>query len=208
MPRLLGVLVSALLALGCSGAESFDPTLYSDLHWRMIGPFRGGRTVAIAGIPDSPNVFYMAASNGGIWKTTDAGRVWGPIFDEQPTGSIGALAVSLSSPNIIYAGSGEGLHRPDLSVGDGIYKSSDAGKSWEHMGLRDAQQIPSVLVDPANPDRVFAACLGHPYGPNAERGIFRSLDGGRNWQKVLYKDENTGGVDLAFAPAGSRIVFA
>jgi photosystem II stability/assembly factor-like uncharacterized protein len=208
MPRLLGVLVSALLALGCSGAESFDPTLYSDLHWRMIGPFRGGRTVAIAGIPDSPNVFYMAASNGGIWKTTDAGRVWTPIFDEQPTGSIGALAVSLSNPNIIYAGSGEGLHRPDLSVGDGIYKSSDAGKSWEHMGLRDAQQIASILVDPANPDRVFAACLGHPYGPNAERGIFRSLDGGRTWQKVLFKDENTGGVDLAFDPSNSRIVYA
>src|SRR5580704_3425137 len=176
MTHLSGKMATMLLALfcleACLQAESFDPTLYSDLRWRMIGPFRGGRTVAIAGIPDSPNVFYMAASNGGIWKTTDAGRVWLPIFDEQPTGSIGALAVSLSNPNIIYAGSGEGLHRPDLSVGDGVYKSTDAGKSWEHMGLRAAQQIPSILVDPANPERVFAACLGHPYGPNAERGIF------------------------------------
>lgn len=208
MTRLLGKLAIILFALVCLEAESLDPTLYSDLRWRMIGPFRGGRTVAIAGIPDSPNVFYMAANNGGIWKTTDAGRFWTPIFDDQPTGSIGSLAVSLSNPNVIYAGSGEGLHRPDLSVGDGIYKSTDAGKSWEHMGLRDAQQIPSILVDPVDPERVFAACLGHPYGPNAERGIFRSLDGGRTWRKVLYKDENTGGVDLAFDPTNSRIVYA
>ncbi len=194
--------------LSCLGAETFDIALYADLRWRMIGPFRGGRTVAIAGIPEMPNVFYLAANNGGIWKSTDAGRVWAPIFDEQATGSIGALALAPSNPNIIYAGSGEGLHRPDLSVGDGVYKSTDAGKSWAHLGLRDAQQVASLLVDPHDPDRVFAASLGHPYGPNAERGIFRSLDGGRSWKKVLYKDENTGGVDLAFDPRNARIVYA
>ena len=201
-------LFASLVTLCCLGAGTVDPALYSDLRWRMIGPFRGGRTVAIAGIPDMPNVFYVAANNGGVWKTTDAGRVWSPLFDEQPTGSIGSLALAPSNPSIIYAGSGEGLHRPDLSVGDGMYKSNDAGKSWEHLGLRDAQQIPSILVDPNDPNRVFVASLGHPYGPNAERGIFRSLDGGRTWKKVLYKNENTGGVDLAFDPGNSRVVYA
>jgi len=201
-------LLAGVAVLACLGAETFDPALYADLRWRMIGPFRGGRTVAIAGIPEMPNVFYMAANNGGIWKSTDAGRVWVPIFDEQATGSIGSLALAPSNPNIIYAGSGEGLHRPDLSVGDGLYKSTDAGKSWEHLGLRDAQQIASILVDPNDPNRVFAASLGHPYGPNAERGIFRSLDGGHSWKKVLYKNENTGGVDLAFDPRNARNVYA
>jgi len=196
------------VALSCLGADTFDAALFADLRWRMIGPFRGGRTVAIAGIPEAPNVFYFAANNGGVWKTTDAGRVWTPIFDEQPTGSIGSLALAPSNPNIIYVGSGEGLHRPDLSVGDGVYKSTDAGKSWEHLGLRDAQQIPSILVDPNDPNRVFAAALGHPYGPNAERGVFRSLDGGRSWTKVLYKDQNTGATDLAFDPRDARIVYA
>jgi hypothetical protein len=149
-------LLIAAIALSCLGAETFDPALFADLRWRMIGPFRAGRTVAIAGVPSSPNVFYMAQTNGGIWKTTDAGRVWTPIFDEQPTGSIGALAVSSSNPNVIYAGSGEGLHRPDLSVGDGVYRSTDAGKSWEHLGLRDAQQIAALLVDPNDPDRYLS----------------------------------------------------
>src|SRR6204780_3287346 len=152
--------------------------MYQELHWRMIGPFRGGRTVAISGVPGQPNVFYMAPNNGGVWKTDDFGRTWTPIFDDQPTGSIGALAIAPSNPDIIYVGSGEGLHRPDLSTGDGIYRSSDAGKTWRHLGLRDGQQIPQIVVDPTNPDRLFVAVLGHPYGPNPERGIYRSLDGG------------------------------
>jgi photosystem II stability/assembly factor-like uncharacterized protein len=201
-------LVLVVIALRCVSAGGLDPALFGDLRWRMIGPFRGGRTVGIAGIPDMPNVFYMAANDGGIWKTTDYGRVWLPIFDEQPTGSIGSLALAPSNPSIIYAGSGEGLHRPDLSVGDGLYKSADGGRSWEHLGLRDAQQIASILVDPNDPNRVFAAALGHPYGPNTERGIFRSLDGGHTWQKVLYKNDNTGGVDLAFDPRNARTVYA
>ena len=189
-------------------AQQFDPALYQDLHWRMIGPFRAGRTVAISGIPSQPNVFYMAPNNGGVWKTTDAGRTWNPIFDDQPTGSIGALALAPSNPDIIYVGSGEGLRRPDLSVGDGIYKSTDAGKTWQHLGLRDAQQIGSIIVDPKDPNRLFVAAVGHPYGPNAERGVFRSLDGGQTFQKVFYKDENVGAQDLVFDPRSSQVIFA
>jgi photosystem II stability/assembly factor-like uncharacterized protein len=194
--------------IASSAAQQVDPRLYGELHWRMIGPFRGGRTVAISGIPSRPNVFYMAPNNGGVWKSTDYGHTWNPIFDDQPTGSIGALAIATSNPEIIYAGSGEGLRRPDLSTGDGIYKSINGGKSWQHMGLRDAQQIGAMIVDPRDPNRIFVAALGHPYGPNPERGLFRSLDGGTTWQKVLYKDENTGAIDVAFDPANPQIVYA
>jgi photosystem II stability/assembly factor-like uncharacterized protein len=182
--------------------------LYNDMHWRMIGPFRGGRTVAAVGIPSQPGVFYIGANNGGVWKSNDFGRVWTPIFDDQPTGSIGAIAIAPSNPNIVYVGSGEGLHRPDLSTGDGIYKSTDAGRSWQHLGLRDAQQIPMIKVDPANPDRLLVAALGHPYGPNQERGIFRSTDGGATFQRVLYRDENSGAIDVAFDPHDSQIAYA
>jgi photosystem II stability/assembly factor-like uncharacterized protein len=189
-------------------AQPYDPAMYQDLRWRMIGPFRGGRTVAISGVPGQPNVFYMAPNNGGVWKTTDFGRTWNPIFDDQPTGSIGALAVAPSNPNTIYVGSGEGLRRPDLSVGDGVYKSTDAGRSWQHLGLREAQQIASIVIDPKDPNRLFVAAQGHPYGPNPERGIFRSLDGGQTFQKVLYKDENVGGMDLVFDPHNSQVIFA
>ncbi len=193
-----GIIVATIF---CSpaNAQQFDQKLYSEMRWRCIGPFRGGRTVAISGVPHQPNVFYMAAVNGGVWKTTDFGNTWNPIFDDQPTGSVGALAVAPSDPNTIYVGSGEGLQRPDLATGDGIYKSTDAGKSWTHLGLRDAQQITAILVDPKDPNRVFVAAGGHPYGPNAERGVFRSTDGAQTFQKVLYKDENTGAADLAFA---------
>ena len=189
-------------------AQPYDPAMYEELHWRMIGPFRGGRTVAISGVPGHPNVFYMAPNNGGVWKTTDFGGTWNPIFDNQPTGSIGALAVAPSNPNTIYVGSGEGLRRPDLSVGDGIYKSTDAGRTWQHLGLRDAEQIASIVIDPKDPNRLFVAAQGHPYGPNAERGVFRSLDGGQTFQKVLYKDENVGGMDLVFDPRNSQVIFA
>jgi photosystem II stability/assembly factor-like uncharacterized protein len=189
-------------------AQQIDPRLYGEMRWRMIGPFRGGRTVAATGIPGKPNVFYMAPNNGGVWKTTDFGHTWTPIFDSQPTGSIGALAVAPSNPDIIYVGSGEGLRRPDLSTGDGIYKSTDGGQTWEHLGLRDAFQIGAIVVDPHDPNRVFVAALGHPYGPNAERGVFRSLDGGATWEKVLYKDENTGAIDLAFDAQNAQIVYA
>jgi photosystem II stability/assembly factor-like uncharacterized protein len=150
----------------------------------------------------------MGMVNGGVWKTTDYGRVWKPIFDEQSSGSIGAIEVAVSSPNVIYVGSGEGLHRPDLATGDGMYKSADAGRSWTHLGLRDAQQIPRIAIDPGNPDRLFVAALGHPYGPNAERGIFRSTDGGKSFENVLFKDEYTGGADVVLAPNDPNIVYA
>jgi len=178
------------------------------MRWRLIGPHRGGRTRAVAGVPSQPNVFYMAQVNGGVWKSDDYGRTWNPIFDDQPTQSIGAIAVALSDPDIVYVASGEGLQRPDLSVGDGIYRSSDAGKTWTHLGLRDGQQIPALAVDPRDPNRLFAAVLGHPYGPNEERGIFRSADGGQTWQKVLYKDENTGGSDIEIDPSNPDVLYA
>ncbi len=202
----------ALLAassLSARQAPAIDVGIVSPaMQWRNIGPTRGGRTKAAAGIPSQPNVFFIGAVNGGVWKTTDYGRTWKPIFDAEPTGSIGAIAVAPSNPDIIYVGSGEGLHRPDLSTGMGMFKSTDGGRTWTHLGLRDSQQIPQVIVDPADPNRLFVAALGHPYGPNEERGIFRSLDGGQSFQKVLYKDENTGGVDLAFDPSNANTVYA
>ncbi|HWF89257.1 MAG TPA: hypothetical protein VN659_10490 [Pyrinomonadaceae bacterium] len=180
----------------------------SSLKWRMIGPFRAGRTVGATGVPGQPNVFYIGVNNGGVWKTTDYGHTWKPIFDDQPTGSIGALAVAPSQPDTIYVGSGEGLQRPDLSTGDGIYKSTDGGKTWRHLGLRNAQQIGAILVDPRDPNLVYVAALGHPYGPNEERGVFRSSDGGETWQKILYKDEDTGAIALAFDPKNSKVIYA
>ncbi|MGB8985054.1 MAG: glycoside hydrolase [Candidatus Sulfotelmatobacter sp.] len=174
----------------------------------MIGPFRGGRTRAATGVPSQPNVFYMGQVNGGVWKTNDYGRTWSPIFDHESTESIGAIAVAPSDPNIIYVASGEGLHRPDLSVGNGIYKSTDAGKTWTHLGLRDGEQIPAIAIDPRNPNRIFAAVLGHPYGPNEERGLFRSTDGGQSWQKVIYKDENTGASDVEIDPSNPDVIYA
>ncbi|GAC1487173.1 MAG: hypothetical protein NVS1B5_09990 [Gemmatimonadaceae bacterium] len=189
-------------------AQKLDPSLYSSLEWRMIGPFRGGRTIGATGVRGQPNVFYVGVNNGGVWKTTDAGRVWTPIFDEQPTGSVGDLAVAPSNPNVIYVGSGEGVQRPDLSTGDGIYKSTDAGKTWRHLGLRDGQQIGGVIVDPRDENRVFVAVLGHPYGPNTERGVYRSTNGGETFERVLYKDENTGAIQVAFDPMNPQTIYA
>jgi photosystem II stability/assembly factor-like uncharacterized protein len=189
-------------------AQRFNPDLFKSLHWRSIGPFRGGRTRAVAGVPSQPNVFYVAQVNGGVWKTDDYGRTWSPIFDDQPTGSVGCIAVAPSDPNIIYAGSGEGLQRPDLSVGDGVYKSTDAGRTWIHLGLRDGQQIPQIAIDPRDPNRILVAVAGHPYGPNAERGIFRSTDGGKTFDRVLFKDENVGGADVLIDPQSPDIAYA
>jgi len=201
-------LTLAVLLATLAPAASYDAKLFSEMRWRMVGPHRGGRTRACSGVASQPNVFYIGAVNGGVWKTNDYGRTWNPIFDDQPTGSIGAIAVAPSDPNIIYVGSGEGLQRPDLSTGDGVYKSIDAGKTWTHLGLRDSQQIPQIAVDPRNPNRLFVAVLGHPYGANEERGIFRSTDGGQTFQKVLYKDENTGGSDVVLDPSNPEHVFA
>lgn len=174
----------------------------------MIGPFRGGRTIGATGVRGQPNVFYIGVNDGGVWKTTDFGRVWTPIFDSQPTGSIGDLAVAPSNPNVIYVGSGEGVQRPDLSTGDGIYKSIDGGVSWRHLGLRDGQQIGGITVDPQNENRLFVAVLGHPYGPNSERGVYRSTNGGETFERVLYRDDNTGAIQVGFDPTNSQIVYA
>ncbi len=191
-----------------TSAQQFPENSYQGLRWRMIGPFRGGRTRALSGVPDQPNVFYIGQVNGGVWKSDDYGRTWNPIFDSQPTQSIGAIAVAPSDPNVIYVASGEGLHRPDLSVGNGIYKSTDAGKTWTHLGLQESQQIPALVVDPRDPNHLVAAVLGHPYGPSEERGIYRSTDGGANWKKVLSKDENTGGSDVEIDPSNPDVLYA
>ena len=188
--------------------QSVDTKALTEMRWRNVGPFRGGRTRALSGVPSQPNVFYIGAVNGGVWKSTDYGRTWQPIFDDQPTGSIGAIAVAPSDPQTVYVGSGEGLHRPDLSVGDGIYKSSDGGRTWTHLGLRDSQQISQMAVDPRDPNRLFVAVVGHPYGPNPERGIYRSTDGAKTFEKVLYKNENIGAAGVAIDPSDSSVVYA
>ena len=208
--RLLALFSIAVAAMPLRAQTSgnIPDNAFQELHWRMIGPFRGGRTRAATGVPSQPNVFYVAQVNGGVWKSDDYGRTWNPIFDHEASQSIGAIAVAPSDPNIVYAGSGEGLHRPDLSVGNGVYKSTDAGKTWKHLGLHDAEQIPALAVDPRDPNRVFAAVLGHPYGPSEERGIFRSTDGGETWKKVIYKDENTGGSDIEIDPSNPDVIYA
>lgn len=206
-----GVLCSALLSICEFGVSRAQPTaagITQDLQWRLVGPFRGGRTRAITGVPGQPHTFLAGAVNGGVWRTDDDGRTWNPLFDSQPTQSIGAIAVSPSDTNIIYVASGEGLHRPDLSVGNGVYRSNDGGSTWVHVGLADSQQIPSIAVDPRDPNRVYAAVLGHPYGPSAERGLYRSLDGGATWSKVLDQGENTGASFVRIDPFDPRTLYA
>lgn len=189
-------------------AQQLDPALYSGMRWRLIGPFRGGRVLAVAGVRGQPNVFYFGAVGGGLWKTNDAGRVWTPIFDSVRVASIGAIAVAPSNPNIIYVGTGEADMRSDITYGSGMYTSADAGKTWSHIGLRDTRQIARIAVDPENPHTVYVAALGHSYGPNSERGVFRTRDGGKTWKRILFKDENTGAIDLALDPQNPQVIFA
>jgi photosystem II stability/assembly factor-like uncharacterized protein len=206
----LGALAVTAAAFVTLGAQSprIDPTLYSGLKWRMIGPFRGGRVNAVSGVPGQPSTFYFGSVGGGVWKTTNAGRTWTPVFDSQPVGSIGAIGVAPSSPNIVYVGTGEADMRSQISYGNGVYKSTDGGRTWKHLGLDDTRQIGRVVVDPKNPDVVFVAALGHAYGPNPERGVFRSKDGGATWQKVLFQNDGVGAVDLAIDPKDPKIVYA
>ncbi|HEY6121532.1 MAG TPA: hypothetical protein VIV66_16345 [Pyrinomonadaceae bacterium] len=200
--------VAAFRVQGQTNLSPVAPEFLSALQWRCIGPHRGGRVLAVSGVRGEPNTFYFGAVGGGVWKTIDAGRTWTPIFDDQPVASIGALAVSQSDPNIIFVGTGEADMRSDISFGAGIYKSTDAGKSWNFLGLADTRQIGRILIDPKNPQLVLVAALGHGFGPNQERGVFRSSDGGASWAKVLYKGENTGAIDLAFDPDNTRTVYA
>ena len=209
-------LCSAILAsLACALTFTFvaaGQTLSKDslagMKWRLVGPFRGGRVEAVTGIPGNPYVFYFGAVAGGVWKTTNGGASWTPIFDKEPNPSIGAIAIAPSDPNVIYVGTGEPCFRGDITYGDGMYKSVDAGKTWTHIGLDDSRHIAKILIDPRNPDIVYVAALGHAFGPNEERGVFRTTDGGKTWQKVLYKDDKTGAVDLEFAGGNSHILYA
>jgi len=203
----------AVLLAGAEWLAAQTPAVYSDMRWRTIGPTRAGRARAVAGVPADagagrPETFYAGFDNGGVWRSTDYGSTWQPLFDDQPTGSIGAIAVAPSNPDVIYVGSGAGIIRPDLATGDGVYKSTDGGRSWTHLGLRDSRMIAAIAVDPRNPDRLFVAVLGHPYGPNAERGIYRSTDGGRSFERVLFKDPYTSGNDVAIDPANPEVVYA
>lgn len=206
---LLALVISGTAFFSISSpAQPFAPTFLNNLQWRMIGPHRGGRTIGAVGVPQQPNVFYIGVNNGGVWKTTDYGRTWEPIFDGQPTGSVGDVAVAPSNPDVLYVASGEGVQRPDLSVGDGVYKSVDGGKTWVNTGLRDGQQIGSIAIDPTNENRVFVAVLGHPYGANNERGVYRTLNGGKTWEQVLFKDINTGAAQVTLDPNNPTIVYA
>ena len=202
-----GILAACIASPPVRG-QQFDEAKLQGLKWRLIGPFRGGRSLAATGIPGNPSTFYFGAVSGGVWKTTNGGITWDPIFDKERVSSIGAIAVAESDPNVIYVGTGEACIRGNISYGDGVYKSVDAGKTWTNIGLRDTRHIGAVVVDPRNPDVAFVAALGHAYGRNTERGIFRTTDGGKNWEKVLYKDDRTGGIDIVFDPQNSHTLFA
>ena len=209
MPSLrLRLIVLACLCLGNMTNAMSAPSAFGDLHWRLLGPFRGGRVLAVAGVLGQPQHFYFGAVNGGVWETLDAGRTWQPIFDDQPVGSIGAIAIAPSDPKVIYVGSGEADMRSDIAQGDGMYKSTDAGKSWKKIGLHDSEQIGKILIDPRDANTLFVAALGHPYGPNIERGVFRSRDGGASWQRVLGEGQDTGAIDLAFDSANPQVLYA
>jgi photosystem II stability/assembly factor-like uncharacterized protein len=189
-------------------AQQLDPNLYSGLRWRMIGPFRGGRVNAVSGVTDQPDTFYFGSVGGGVWKSLNSGRTWTPIFDANNVASIGAIAVSTANPNTLYVGTGEPDMRDSIAYGDGVYKSTDAGKTWKHLGLENTKQIGRIIVDPKTANTVFVAALGNAYAPNPDRGVYRSQDGGATWQKVLFKNEDVGAIDLAFDPVDSKIVYA
>src|SRR5467141_1727927 len=209
------LLMGQLFAFAQKAEETAEPAVKEKakpeehgMQYRAIGPFRGGRSLTAAGIPGDPTTYYFGATGGGVWKSTDGATTWSSVFDKEGSGDIGSLAVANSDPNIIYAGTGEACIRGNISHGDGVYKSLDGGKTWKNVGLKDTRAIGKLIVNPNNPNIVFVAALGHPYGPNTERGIFRTTDGGKTWDKVLYKDENSGGIDVAFDPHNANILFA
>jgi photosystem II stability/assembly factor-like uncharacterized protein len=212
MRRLLAVFFACILiqpaAMLSAQAAQISPAYLTGLHWRLIGPFRGGRAIAVAGVPGEPNHFYFGAVDGGVWESLDAGRTWNPIFDAQDIGSIGSIAVAPSDPRTIYVGTGEADMRSDIAYGDGMYKSVDGGKSWAHIGLNDTKQIGAIVVDPHNANVAYVAALGHPYAPNVDRGVFKTTDGGRTWSKVLYKGPDVGATALAMAPDDPNVVYA
>jgi photosystem II stability/assembly factor-like uncharacterized protein len=208
MRRRIAICSALFLLFPLSLLAQVNPVLVGGMKWRQIGPFRGGRVLAVAGVPGDPNTYYFGAVAGGIFKSTNGGLSWTPTFDHQDISSIGAIAVADSNPNVLYAGTGEACLRGNISYGDGVYKSTDAGKTWMNVGLKDTRHIGAVIIDPRNPDIVLVAALGHAWGPNSERGVFRTADGGKTWQRVLYKDEDTGAIDVVFDPKNSSIVYA
>ncbi|HET8552775.1 MAG TPA: glycosyl hydrolase [Gammaproteobacteria bacterium] len=206
--RRVALALLVLLAPAAFAAPTLSPSLYEGLHWRQIGPFRGGRAPAVAGVASDPNTYYFGAAAGGVWKTTDSGVTWRAVFAREPVSSIGAIAVAPSAPNVVYVGTGEADPRNDTSFGDGMYKSTNGGATWKHIGLSNTRHIGDIVVDPQNPDIVLVAALGHVYGPNTQRGVFRSTDGGQTWRRVLYVNNRTGATDLAIDPANPNIIYA
>ncbi len=202
-----GALCACTVAVIAAQSATPAPELYRSLPFRFIGP-TGNRVVAVAGVPGDPSVIYAGAASGGLFKTADAGLHWTSLFDDQSVASIGAIAVAKSDPNVVWVGTGEVFIRGNVSIGNGIYKSVDAGKTWAHMGLDNTGRIARVVIDPVNPNIVYVAALGHCYGPQPERGVFRTVDGGRKWERVLFVDENSGAVDLVMDPSNPKTLFA
>ena len=208
-PKIFTFLLLVILILSSeSFSQTVDTSLFNGLKYRNIGPFRGGRADAVTGVPGNPMLYYFGATGGGVWKTKDAGQTWKNISDGYFGGSIGAIAVSEWDPNVIYVGTGEETLRGNVSSGNGMWKSVDAGKTWKHIGLEDSRHITRIRIDPKNPDLVYVAAVGHLYGPNKQRGVFRSKDGGKTWEKILYVNDEVGAVDLAMDPVNSRILYA
>src|ERR1043166_7670047 len=217
LPPLFGLCFSVLISPASvrsaispapTPTAGIDEKLFDGMRWRQAGPFRGGRALAFEGGLGEPDTYYFGAVAGGVWKTTDGGANWTPLFDKAPISSIGALAVAPSDHNVVYVGTGEAAIRGNTTYGTGVFKSIDGGKTWENVGLKDTHQIGALIIDPRNENVVLVAALGHAFGPNQERGIFRTTDGGKTWTKVLSKDENTGGVDIVFDPHNPNIVLA
>ncbi|NNK49434.1 MAG: glycosyl hydrolase, partial [Gemmatimonadetes bacterium] len=205
----VAVLASGIPAGSISGQAVVDTSLLAGMKYRSIGPARGGRVTAVAGLVSEPLSYFMGSTGGGVWRTDDAGASWRNVSDGQfGAASVGAIAVADSDPNVVWVGMGSACIRGNTSQGDGVYRSLDGGKSWTHSGLPEAGQIGRIAVDPRNPDVAFVAALGHPFGPNSERGVYRTRDGGAEWENVLFVSDSTGAVDLALNPANPRIIYA
>src|SRR5687768_3949841 len=208
--RLAALLFALLTMVPLAGqTPAIDPVLVNAYRWRSIGPDRGGRSIAVAGVKGRPREAYFGATGGGLWKTIDAGESWAPVTDGQITSSsVGAVAVSESNPDIVYIGTGETCIRGNIMSGDGVYKSTDAGKTWAHIGFRDARNISKIRIHPKNPDIVYVAAFGHHGGPNEERGVFKSTDGGKTWKRTLFRDAKTGAIDLSIDAMNPQVIYA